>query len=71
MKAKVEAKTGVPPAQQRLLYGGKQLEDGNTLMYYNVQRGSTLHLVLRVRGGCLNNVKYPKPIMQPPIKHRV
>jgi hypothetical protein len=51
VKQQVFIKEGIPPNQQRLYFSGKQLEDGDTLYQCNIIKGSSIHLVLRLRGG--------------------
>ena len=52
IKERVEEKEGIPPPQQRLIFGGKQMADDKKASEYNIEGGSVLHLVLALRGGC-------------------
>jgi ubiquitin len=60
LKGKIQDIDGIPPFLQRLIFASVELEDNRTVSSYNIQKDSTIHLMLRLSGGAVKNVKKPQ-----------
>ncbi|KAH9608533.1 hypothetical protein KSS87_010988 [Heliosperma pusillum] len=63
LKTLLQHKQGIPKDEQRLIFGGKQLEDDRTLAYYNIHNESSVDVLMRVRGGGVGTLHYPPNLL--------